>query len=174
MNPETALVKELLPPTKEEADEEPKLGDEASESEFSEEDDEENERIQNEYLEWRQYNIEHPPEPNMRKLVKTICLVISVAKKLQWAGSGREDKRRASVMKDPSRRTQADKVLGIELLSSVKFFQGLSADQLHTLAAAVTFRTVERGEVVYTEGEATECFYVLTQGSVSLRRLTTT
>lgn len=58
--------------------------------------------------------------------------------------------------------------LAIDTLRKVPLFEGLPDEDLHQTQAACTSRTVEKGEVLFREGEPGDAFYVVLSGSVEI------
>lgn len=58
-----------------------------------------------------------------------------------------------------------------DFISAVPLFQGLPRDQLHKLAAIAVVRDVENGEIIFTEGEEADGFYVVITGRVKIYKM---
>ncbi|OPY68906.1 MAG: cAMP receptor protein [Syntrophorhabdaceae bacterium PtaU1.Bin034] len=59
----------------------------------------------------------------------------------------------------------------ISFLDSVPLFKGLPPDQLGRLAGIAAYRTVKRGETVFSEGEEANGFYLTVRGRVKVFKL---
>jgi len=63
---------------------------------------------------------------------------------------------------------QAEK---LKTLASNPYFQGLSDESLYELAATMSLRKFERGEMLFWEGDACAGLHIIQQGSVKLFRI---
>ena len=59
----------------------------------------------------------------------------------------------------------------LSFMDHVPLFKGLPTEQLERLARVATFRTAKRGEVLFTDGEEANGFYVTVRGRVKVYKL---
>lgn len=57
------------------------------------------------------------------------------------------------------------------IVESVPLFKGLPHDQIDELAAIAVTRKVKNGEIIFTEGEAADGFYVVVSGKVKIYKM---
>jgi CRP/FNR family transcriptional regulator len=59
----------------------------------------------------------------------------------------------------------------LSFMDNVPLFKGLPREQLDKLARIAAFRTVKRGEIVFSDGEEANGFYVVVRGRVKVYKL---